>query len=361
MASISKLSNGKWRSRYRDDAGKQHARHFDRKVDAQRWLDEVTATIVRGDYVDPNAGKVTVAVYAATWQAVQVSSPGTARIVDNALRVHLLPELGERPIASVLPSTIQGFVKTLEAKGLAAGSVRNIHDVTWRLFDSAMNDRVIGRSPFVKIKLPPLDKHEVVVPTIDEVQRLTEVVDDRWRAVIVTLAGSGVRIGELLGLQVRDVDFLRKTIRVERQRTQDEEIRPPKSSTSVRTVPVGKVVVDELAAHLTKYPSKTFLFTDELGRPLQYYRWKKLWPAAAKAAQVSFTSHTLRHFCASALISGGASVKQVQTVLGHSSAVITLRVYSHLWPGDEDRTRAVMDAALKPLEASLEAASAAES
>jgi integrase len=61
------------------------------------------------------------------------------------------------------------------------------------------------------------------------------------------------------------------------------------------------------------------------------------------------TSHGLRHFAASALISGGASVKQVQTFLGHSSAVITLRTYAHLFSGDEDRTRNVLDAALSPL------------
>lgn len=94
MANISKRENGSWRARYRDDAGKEHAKHFARKSDAQRWINEVTASVVRGDYVDPKAGRVTVAAYAATWEAVQVSSPGTARIVDNALRLHLLPELG---------------------------------------------------------------------------------------------------------------------------------------------------------------------------------------------------------------------------------------------------------------------------
>lgn len=57
-------------------------------------------------------------------------------------------------------------------------------------------------------------------------------------------------------------------------------------------------------------------------------------------------THDLRHFYASALIAGGASVKQVQMVLGHASAVITLRIYAHLWPGEEDRTRSVMDAVL---------------
>ncbi len=52
MASVAKRPNGKWRARYRDDAGKEHARHFDRKLDAQRWLDDETAGLVRGDWID---------------------------------------------------------------------------------------------------------------------------------------------------------------------------------------------------------------------------------------------------------------------------------------------------------------------
>lgn len=89
----------------------------------------------------------------------------------------------------------------------------------------------------------------------------------RSSAVIVTLAGSGLRIGELLGLQVRDGDILRQTFRVERQRTQDGQLRQPRSASSVRTVPVGHVVIDELASHLAKYPSMAELFVDEIGRP----------------------------------------------------------------------------------------------
>jgi integrase len=74
-----------------------------------------------------------------------------------------------------------------------------------------------------------------------------------------------------------------------------------------------------------------------------------LWRDAAASAGVRATTHDLRHFAASALISGGASVKQVQAFLGHASAVITLRTYAHLFPGDEDRTRTVLDAAFSPL------------
>lgn len=351
MASIQKRDNGKWRARYRDDVGKEHARHFERKVDAQQWLDSVTASVVRGDYVDPAAGKVTVASYAKRWEAVQVSSEGTARIVDNALRLHLIPALGASRMAAVRRSDVQGWVKGLEAKGLGAGSVRNIYDVTAQVFASAVDDRVIPSSPCRKIALPREDKGEVVPPSVEQVDAVCEALGERWRVIAVFLAGSGLRIGELRGLRLSDVDFLRRTVRVERQRRQDGNIGPVKGR-QARTVPIGQVVIDVLAAHLATYPaSDEALFLDELDRPLGYGQWKKLLSAAGNAAGVELTSHSFRHFAASALISGGASVKQVQAFLGHASAVITLRTYAHLFPGDEDRTRNVLDAALSPLSA----------
>lgn len=342
MASIAKRPSGKWRARYRDGDGREHARHFPRKIDAQRWLDEVTASVVTGQYVDPRAGRVTLEVFAASWQASHVGGEAVARIVDNALRVHILPALGSNVLAALRRSHIQAFVKEL-SKRLGPGSVRNIYDVLQRVLLAAVEDKVIASSPCRRIALPALPDRETVPPTVEQVQAISAAVPPRLRAAVVMLAGSGLRIGELLGLRVADVDFLRRTVRVERQRAQSGMLVPPKTAKSARTVPLGRVVVGELAAHLAAFPSDEWLFTDEAVEPMTYRLWKKEWKAAAPPG---VTTHDLRHFFASALIAGGASVKQVQTVLGHSSAVITLRVYSHLWPGDEDRTRSVMDGVL---------------
>ncbi len=180
--------------------------------------------------------------------------------------------------------------------------------------------------------------------TLAQVRALEVGMGDLGAAVI-TLAGSGLRIGELLGLDVSDVDFLRRTIRVERQRSQSGVLVPPKSKSSGRAVPVGQIVIDALAAYLEAGERHTGpLFVNMLGRPLTYRQWKPLWKAAATAANVEATAHSLRQFYASALIAGGASVKQVQTVLGHASALVTLRTYAHMWPGDDDRTRSIIDA-----------------
>jgi integrase len=151
-------------------------------------------------------------------------------------------------------------------------------------------------------------------------------------------------------LKVSDVDFLRRTVRVERQRGSDTgKIGPPKTPKSARTVPLGQVVIDELAHHLAVYPSRDWLFTTADGEPLIYRAWQYGWDAARARVGLTTDTHDLRHFFASALISGGASVKQVQTILGHPSPMTTLQTFAHLWPGDDDRTRGVIDNILGPI------------
>ncbi|WP_405931072.1 tyrosine-type recombinase/integrase [Streptomyces sp. NBC_00827] len=362
MANIQKRPNGKWRARYRDLDGKEHARHFERKVDAQRWLDEVTTSMVTGLYVDPRAGKISFEKYATKWEAEQIAGEAGTRITDNALRLHLIPALGPYAMASLRRSHIQALFKKLSEK-LGPGSVRNVYDVLVRVMTAAVEDKVIPVTPCKRITLPPIPDDEITPPTVAQVEAMYGAMPPYIRSAIVVLAGSGLRIGELLGLKLSDVDFKRGTIRVDRQRLQSGLIGPPKTGKSRRTVPVGEVVTDALLAHLAARPSKDWLFTMEEGEPLNYRRWKTEWNCARKALQAAeneaaeregrkpvelphMVTHDLRHFYASALIAGGASVKQVQLVLGHASAVITLRIYAHLWPGEEDRTRTVMDAVL---------------
>ncbi len=332
----------------RDAEGREHARHFARKADAQNWLDEVTAAVVTGQYVDPKLGKKTLSTYAREWQKTQVASEATARIVDNALRLHIEPLLGRKPIASVRKSDVQGLVKALSAH-LAPRSVRNVYDVFARILSAAVEDRIIAVSPCQKIALPEKGNTEVVPPTVEEVERVVELMPDRYRAAAVLLAGSGLRIGELLGLKVTDIDFLRREVRVERQRLQNGKIGDPKSKKSTRTVPIAPVIVETLAAHLSLYPSCEWLFLSDAEEPLTYQRWQKVWRPVRKAAGTNMGTHDFRHFFASALIAGGASVKQVQAALGHESAAVTLRTYTHLWPGDDDQTRAVIETTLSGL------------
>lgn len=349
MASIAKRPDGRWRARYRDAAGKEHSRHFPRKVDGQRWLAEVTTAVVTGTYVDPAASRTTVAEYAATWMAAQHVRHNTAVNREVVLRLHVLPHLGSRPMASVRPTDMQGLVKRL-SETLAPATVAGVLKVLRQVFAAAVDDRVIAHSPAAKVRPPKGATPPITVPTVDEVTTMAEAVPAQYRALVVLLAGSGLRIGEALGLDVRHVDFLRRTVSVERQRHRDGTLGPTKTEASVRVVPIGQVVVDELARHLQGRDADPDepLFLTEFGKPASYRSFHGAWRRACRRTGLTTKVHDVRHFTASALIGGGATVKQVQAVLGHSTASQTLDVYAGMWPGDDDRTRAVMDAVLAP-------------
>jgi integrase len=265
-------------------------------------------------------------------------------VIDNALSNHILPVLGSRPLASVRRSDVQAFVSVLAAH-LSANSVHNIFRVPSQVMSAAVDDHLLPASPCARVKMPSRPTVEVKPPSPVEVAELAERVDPRHRALVVLLAGTGLRISEALGLQVADVNFLRGSLRVERQRdSRTNGMTQPKARSSSRSIPLGRIVVDELAAHLAAFgpADDGSIFSNSHGQPMTYEAWKPVW----RATGTNYKTHDLRHYAASALIAGGGSVKQVQMILGHASAAVTLGVYAHLWPGDDDRARTILDGAL---------------
>ncbi len=129
MASVARRPDGRWRARYRDEAGKEHSKHFSRKVDGQRWLDEVTAAVVTGAYVDPRAGRETVQQYAERWRGLQDHRPGTAALYERVLRLHVYPVLGDLPLRSVRHSHARALV-TSASRQLAPNTARQVHAIT---------------------------------------------------------------------------------------------------------------------------------------------------------------------------------------------------------------------------------------
>src|SRR4051812_47030755 len=115
MASIKRRDNGKWRARYRDEVGREHARHFARKVDAQKWLDEETAGLVRGDWIDPRNGKITFSEWFADWSGRQVWADGTLQAAGQAAGS---VTFGAIPMRRILRSHVETWVKEM-AMGLA--------------------------------------------------------------------------------------------------------------------------------------------------------------------------------------------------------------------------------------------------
>lgn len=109
---MAKRANGRWRARYRDEAGKEHSRHFDRKIDAQQWLDQVTSAVVTGTYADPKAGRITFAAFFGEWSARQVWAPGT--VLAMSLAARSVP-FAAKPMKQVRRSDVETWIKQMNA------------------------------------------------------------------------------------------------------------------------------------------------------------------------------------------------------------------------------------------------------
>ncbi len=217
MAAIGpKRADGTYRARYRDRAGKEHARHFKRRVDAQRWLDETTTSLVTGAYVAPGAGRITFREYAQAWRAVQIHRAGTLVQVEGALRRRVYPVIGDRPLESIVASDIQQLVKRLERE-LSPASVIVTYRYVATIFKAASRDRRIALSPCDRIRLPKIVKKPVAPMATSDIQSLAEAVPKRYQAMVILAAGTGLRQGEIFGLTLDRVDFLRRSATVDRQ------------------------------------------------------------------------------------------------------------------------------------------------
>src|SRR5262245_1492812 len=368
MGSVRRRPDGKWRARYRDPAGREHAKHFRRKIDADRWLTTVEADIVRGIYVDPNAGKVTVREYAEKWRLAQVHRPTSIAHVETMLRRHLYPTFGDRQLVSILPSEVQAWVRRL-SESLAPSTVKVIHGITATIFKAAVADRRITASPCVGVRLPKEEPRRIIPPSTGQVIALVRALPDRYRAIAVLAAGTGLRQGEIFGLTDDRIDFLRRLIRVDRQlvlvQGHDPFLAAPKTRRSHRSVPLPDVVLDALAAHFKIFPPAgvtirvggpatdcvlvQLVFTTDDREPIRRTWFSgAVWQSAASTAGLPAGTglHALRHYYASLLIRHGESVKTVQERLGHATAAETLDTYSHLWPDSDDRTREAIDLVL---------------
>jgi integrase len=158
---------------------------------------------------------------------------------------------------------------------LAPGSVEVAYRWVAATFKAAVSDQLIGASPCNSIALPKREDGEVVPLTAAQVQEMADACPDRYRALIVLAAGTGLRQGECFGLSVDRVDFLHRQVRVNRQLIGAKggvlEFGPPESKAGFRTVPLPDVVKTVLAEHPARYrldPSD-LIFTSSYGTPLR--------------------------------------------------------------------------------------------
>lgn len=359
-----KLPNGRWRADRIRVGGRSLQRTFDRRADAVAWEAKTRADRDRGVDVDMS-NRTTVAEYFEQWYQARVLRPSSVRIRKSMLRHHIEPTpLGSRPLVKVEPSEIQAWVRS-RADVLETPTLRKHVSTLRSMFAAAVLDRRIARNPVqpvARLSLPKADKPKVVPLTIDQVRAWADAAEPQARAMILVQAGLGLRISELLGLRVTDVDFMRREVHITEQLDYRGRQAPLKTANSRRVVPLPSITAEVLAEHIRRFPPgpEGHVFTRSARNPAKSRyprRANRTWCAphawaayreAATAAGLpdSISSHDLRHHYASVLLDAGESVHAVAARLGDTAQMV-LGVYGHMMPDREDTTRKAVDAAWK--------------
>lgn len=358
-------SGKRYRVRYRKpDKTQTDKRGFRTKRDAELFLASITVSKATGQYVDPTAGRATIAQLGPAWLAKKESlKPSSYRPLELAWRVYVLPKWGRVAASDVTASDVEAWITQLGAgkapaqrlggrangKRLSASSVLRAVGVLAGILDDAKRDgRIHGNPARGAENLPKkTGKAHRRYLTDVEVMRLAGAIADPTRStLVVMLAYTGLRWSEAIGLRVRDLNMLRRRLHVRRPVVEIDGIfheGEPKSWER-RTVAFPAFLDVALASLcIGKGPDDT-VFSDGPNYLRQPHTSKSWFLTGLRAADIErLTPHDLRHTAASLAVSARANVKVLQRMLGHKSAAMTLDTYADLFDDDLDTVASLLD------------------
>jgi integrase len=305
-------------------------------------MSQIEDELRRGAFVDPRRGRALFSDSAEEWLRAQLHwKESTRKRNTSLLRNHALPHLGKMPLASVKPETIRAWVLLL-SETKAPATVVKAYQLVAAVFNAALEEGTIGRTPCRGVKLPRVEQNGLPTVKAEQLWEIADSVESRYRALVLTAAYTGLRWGELAALRVESVDFLRRRLTVTQTLSEVSgqlKLTDPKTTASRRVVALPQFLIDDLAVHVERFTDRSgFIFTGPHGGPLRRTNFRRrVWmPAVHAAGLEGLRFHDLRHVHATLLISAGAPVVVVQHRLGHSRPSITLDRYSHLFDGVDD-------------------------
>jgi integrase len=355
VASIERRTrNGRvrWYARYRNPAGLQLVKVFDRKVDAERFLTTVEASKLTGSYVDAKRAAIKFQQFAEEhWNTYAPAlAADTTRVVKRSrLDRHILPALGAYPVGAIRPSTVAGAL-AIWSQSLAPGTVGQLLRQVRQILDAAVADGLLASNPAKAVKSPTAPRRRDVHLTDEDVAAVLVAAPLLYRPLVVALVGLGLRISEACGLRVEDVDFLRRTVRVRQQRRPGGTMGQLKTGASARDIPADPAVLEALGEQIRLRPRRDGLvFSSSTSHPLTKSIGGHVFQGISRSVGFPVSPHSMRHYFGASLISHGVSVVAVSRWLGHSSPEITYRVYAYLKPDDEQAGRAALEATLRSI------------
>ena len=350
MGHVRRTDKGRWQARYRDPTGRERARNFTRKADAERFLVQIESDKLRGQWVDPEAARIRLGDFAERWYASTVPlKPKTRSGYRSLLDSRILPYMGDLQLRQVDPIVIREWVAELQEDGLSASRIRQARNVLHSVFNMAVEGSMVLRNPVAGVKTPPVVSPPRRYLTAEQVGILADAMESPYDLLVLVLAYSGIRFGEAAALRRTHCDLEGSRLHISESLAEVAgQLHFGTTKTHrQRTVVLPATIRERLRVHLnTPDPAPDDLvFTSPQGGPLRYsnFRQRHWTTATEKAGLAGLEIHELRHTAASLMINQVADPKLIQSQLGHSSISITYDVYGHLFPDRLDELASQLD------------------
>ena len=361
-----------WVVDYVDAAGTRRLKTFERKKEADAFAATAKVELREGVHVADSAS-ATVQVAGELWVA-GAEKAGLERTTTDQYRQHLqghiAPFIGKMKLSALTVATVRSFEDELRDAGRSAAMIRKILVSLGSLLGDAQERALVARNVVRDMRGRRRGKERrqerrqkrklkvgVDIPTREEIKAIVGALQGRWRPILLRAIFAGLRASELRGLRWCDVDFERHEISVHQRADRFNQIGRPKSEAGERTVPAPPLIINTLREWKLRCPKGDLdlVFPNGSGNVEQLNNIVRrgLMPVQVTVGVVAVRSaesrrpkytgiHALRHFYASWLINrpqdGGLGLppKVVQERLGHSSIVMTMDVYGHLFPRGDD-------------------------
>jgi len=308
--------------------------------DATEWLNRARVHVSMGTWLEGQEENLTFSDFVGYWIKSKKGIGGkTLATYNSQLNLHLLPFFGEESITSISTKAVKLWVSRLSDIGVGATTIKQAYRLLRQILQAATDeDRVIKNPCNSSVTLPKIVRKQKRGLTGSELEQLATSCGN-YSTLIRFLGTTGVRVGEALALKVEDFDFVNGTVTVDKSWTTDSHGKKLMGATKTknsRLIPLTSAVLQQLTRTLETKSLEDWVFTGLNGGCLDY-GWfrRRIFVAAVK--QCGFNNvqiHTLRHTCASLLISLNAPITTVSYILGHSSVKMTLDTYGHYYEDD---------------------------
>lgn len=322
---------------------KRIVRHFrGRKCEAEDFMARLITELERQEFVEPT--KVTVGEWLDIWLNEYKKPnlrPTTWESYEELIRIHIKPAIGRMPLRELRPEHLQKLYNDKLKEGKSPRTVRYVHSLIHQALKQAVKSRLAARNAAEATEPPRQVKREARFLAPEEESRfLSALGRDRLGPAILTLLGTGLRRGELLGLTWRDVDLENGVLRVRENLVElrkGPRRQEPKSEASRREVPLPRLVAEALRRHKERmeregsYRPDGPVFCTSKGTEIHPRNFNRKFEQLRKRAGLEGVSpHVLRHTFATRLLELGQDLKVVQELLGHSQISVTADTYAHV-------------------------------